>query len=90
MIRPASGSYILVPMHSPVTLYIDSLQIENTKDIRFKQLSGFVKVKPDLKPGIRVRYTSGSDTLTLTRKSFALEAGKCYTLVLRGRYSSAR
>jgi hypothetical protein len=74
----------LSPDAGPVTLYIDSMRVDNTKDIRFKQLSTFIKVKPDIKPGIRIRYMQGSDTLTLIRKSFALEAGKCYTLVLRG------
>ena len=68
----------------PVTLYIDTMKIENTERITFKHISGFIKVKPDLKPGIRVRYEKNGEELTLTRKSFALEAGKCYTHVLRG------
>lgn len=68
----------------PVTLYIDTLKITNTDHISFKQISSFVRVKPDLKPGIRIRYERNGGELTLTRKSFALEAGKCYTLVLRG------
>lgn len=68
----------------PVTLYIDTLKITNTEHITFRNISRFIRVKPDLKPGIRVRYEKNGEELTLTRKSFALEAGKCYTLILRG------
>ncbi|WEK36346.1 MAG: DUF4397 domain-containing protein [Candidatus Pseudobacter hemicellulosilyticus] len=86
--RAADGALIrflhLSPDNGPVTLYIDTEKINVTEDQRYRQISSWVKVAPNTKPGIRVVMEKEGVQTVLTRKSFALEAGKCYTLMLRG------
>lgn len=67
-----------------VDFYIDTLKIEGLQQVGFRQITGYTRVKPNIKPGLRLRYQKGQEGLSLVRKSFALEAGKCYTFILRG------
>jgi hypothetical protein len=76
----------LSPDAGPVHLRLDTQLVPGIADLDFKEVTEYIPVTPDIKPGIRIMYynqTTGEET-TLTRKSFPLEAGKCYTMVLRG------
>jgi hypothetical protein len=76
----------LSPDAGAVHLRIDTLAISGIKNIKYKQITEYTVVQPDTKPGLRIMYTdktTGLETL-LIRKSFPLEAGKCYTMILRG------
>lgn len=76
----------LSPDAGAVGLMIDTLAIGAIKNIAYKQVTEYTAVLPDTKPGLRIMYKdkeTGRDTL-LIRKSFPLEVGKCYTMILRG------
>ena len=65
---------------------IDTTYIDAIKNIRFQGVSDYATVTPGPKPGIRIMYkdaTTGEEKI-LVRKSIPLEAGKCYTMILRG------
>lgn len=69
----------------PVYLRIDSLAIDAIKNVSYRGVTAFTAIRPDIKPGIRIMYRDDSgEEKTLVRKSFPLEAGKCYTMILRG------
>lgn len=76
----------LSPDAGPVHLRIDTEAVPGIAGVNFKGTTGYVPVLPDIKPGIRIMYydQATGEEKTLTRKSFPLEAGKCYTMVLRG------
>jgi hypothetical protein len=76
----------LSPDAGTVHLRIDTMAIDAIKNVSYRTVTGYTSVKPDVKPGIRIMYTeAGTGTeRTLIRKSFPLEAGKCYTMILRG------
>lgn len=69
-----------------VFVKLDTAAVKGMENIRFRQVSDYIDVAPDVKPGIRIMYhdpVTGEEK-SLTRKSFPLEAGKCYTMILRG------
>ncbi|BAV06024.1 protein of unknown function [Filimonas lacunae] len=70
----------------PVQVKIDSLPVEGLDNTRFRQVTKYASVPPAVKPGIRIVYTDADtgEERILIRKSFPLEAGKCYTMILRG------
>lgn len=70
----------------PVQVKIDSLPVAGLGQARFRQVTDYVSVPPAVKPGIRIVYTDAGtgEERVLIRKSFPLEAGKCYTMILRG------
>lgn len=86
---PAQAKIRLVhlsPNAGKVFLRIDTTAIAAVKDINYGGVSDYAKTLPDTKPGIRIMYIdpASGEEKTLVRKSFPLEAGKCYTMVLRG------
>lgn len=75
----------LSPDAGNVYLRIDTTAIDAIRDVNFRKITGYTAVAPDIKPGIRIMYKDeGGEERTLVRKSFPLEAGKCYTMILRG------
>lgn len=70
----------------PVQVQIDTTAIAGLERNSYRQVTDYVAVTPDIKPGIRIVYTDpvSGEELVLVRKSFPLEAGKCYTMILRG------
>lgn len=76
----------LSPDAGPVHLRLDTELVPGIAGLDFKEVSDYFPVTPDIKPGIRIMSFDGTtrEEITLTRKSFPLEAGKCYTMVLRG------
>lgn len=70
----------------PVQVRIDSLPVKGLGQTRFRQVTDYVSITPAVKPGIRIVYTDADtgEERILIRKSFPLEAGKCYTMILRG------
>jgi Domain of unknown function (DUF4397) len=75
----------LSPDAGKVYLRIDTALISAIKDVRFRKVTDYTAVTPDIKPGIRIMYKDeAGEERTLVRKSFPLEAGKCYTMILRG------
>jgi hypothetical protein len=73
----------LSPDAGPLDLALDSVPVTSATAIRYGQISTFAVVPVTIKSGIRVT-TSGADPILLSRKSFPLETGRCYTLILRG------
>lgn len=75
----------LSPDAGTVYLRIDTALIGAIKDVGFRKVTDYTAVTPDIKPGIRIMYKDeAGEERTLVRKSFPLEAGKCYTMILRG------
>ncbi len=76
----------LSPDTGPVYLRIGTEIIKGAEQLNYKQVSDYIPVTPDIKPGIRIMSYEQEDgeNISLIRKSFPLEAGKCYTMVLRG------
>jgi hypothetical protein len=75
----------LSPDAGKVYLRIDTALVSAITNVGFRQTSGYTAVTPDIKPGIRIMYKDeAGEEKTLVRKSFPLEAGKCYTMILRG------
>lgn len=76
----------LSPDAGKVFLTIDNIPVEPIRDVTYRQVTGFTDLEPNEKPGIRIMTVDQATGLEkiLTRKSFALEAGKCYTMILRG------
>jgi hypothetical protein len=75
----------LSPDAGKVYLRIDTAAIDAIRDVNFRKITDYTAVAPDIKPGIRIMYKDeGGEERTLVRKSFPLEAGKCYTMILRG------
>lgn len=70
----------------PVHIRLDTTLVKGFELIRFRQVTDYVSVEPDVKPGIRVLSTDPvtGEEKSVIRKSFPLEAGKCYTMILRG------
>lgn len=70
----------------PVYVKLDTVTVKGLESTHFRQVSEYVNVEPDIKPGIRIMYhdPATGEEKSLTRKSFPLEAGKCYTMILRG------
>jgi Domain of unknown function (DUF4397) len=75
----------LSPDAGTIYLRIDTMSIAGIKNVSYKQVTAYTTVKQNIKPGIRIMYfdKTGREQL-LIRKSFPLEAGKCYTMILRG------
>ncbi|WEK38372.1 MAG: DUF4397 domain-containing protein [Candidatus Pseudobacter hemicellulosilyticus] len=76
----------LSPDAGKVSLHLGTVAVKPISQVGFKEVTGYVAVQPDIKPGIRIIYNdpqTGEETM-LIRKSFPMEAGKCYTMVLRG------
>lgn len=76
----------LSPDAGEVFCRIDTAKVKDIQPVHYKQVSAYAVVTPDIKPGIRIMYRdriTGEEKL-LIRKSFVLEAGKCYTMILRG------
>lgn len=67
-----------------VNFLTDTTPVEGLQDVGFREITAYVKIRPNPKPAFRLRYNNGAEDVTLVRKSFALEAGRCYTFVLRG------
>ena len=83
---PGSATIRLInlsPDAGPVDLALDSTAVAGATGISYGQISAFVTVPVTLKSGIRVA-TSETPAQLLSRKSFPLESGHCYTLILRG------
>ncbi|SEW45641.1 DUF4397 domain-containing protein [Chitinophaga arvensicola] len=75
----------LSPDAGKVYLRIDTVLIGGIREVGFRNVSGYTAVSADIKPGIRIMYKDeAGEEKTLVRKSFPLEAGKCYTMILRG------
>lgn len=75
----------LSPDAGNVYLKIDTMAIDEIKNVGYRKVTGYISVLPDIKPGIRIMYKDNDGAeKTLVRKSFPLEAGKCYTMILRG------
>jgi len=81
----------LSPDAGAVYCKIDTMSVGGIEDISYRQVSGYSPVRPDTKPGIRIMYRDKNTGMEqqLVRKSFVLEAGKCYTMILRGYKSPA-
>ena len=81
----------LSPDAGAVYCRIDTMSVAGIDDVSYRQVSGYSRVKPDTKPGIRIMYMDKNTGVEqqLVRKSFVLEAGKCYTMILRGYRSPA-
>lgn len=76
----------LSPDAGKVSLTLDDAPVDAIRAVGYRQVTGFTDIQPDVKPGIRIvtmNERTGEEQV-LTRKSFALEAGKCYTMILRG------
>jgi hypothetical protein len=69
-----------------VHMKMDTAAIKGMEQVRFRQVTDYVSVAPDVKPGIRILATDpvSGEEKSVVRKSFPLEAGKCYTMILRG------
>ncbi len=67
----------------PIVLYLDSTLVAGIQPRSFREVSDFVEVPTTVKSGIRILTADDKGTL-LSRKSFALEGGRCYTLILHG------
>ena len=76
----------LSPDAGAVHCKIDTASVPGINNISYRQVSDYSLVNPDTKPGIRIMYFDKNTGLEqqLVRKSFVLEAGKCYTMILRG------
>lgn len=75
----------LSPDAGNVYLRIDTAAVDAIKNVGFRKVTDYTTVTPDIKPGIRIMYKNEmGEEKTLVRKSFPLEAGKCYTMILRG------
>jgi hypothetical protein len=75
----------LSPDAGNVYLRIDTALIDDIKNVGFRKVTEYTMITPDIKPGIRIMYKDETgEERTLVRKSFPLEAGKCYTMILRG------
>jgi hypothetical protein len=75
----------LSPDAGNVYLKIDTEPIDAIKNVGFRKVTDYTTVTPDIKPGIRIMYKDETgEERTMVRKSFPLEAGKCYTMILRG------
>ena len=75
----------LSPDAGKVYLRIDTTAISAISEVSFRKVTDYTAVTPDIKPGIRIMYKDETgEERTLVRKSFPLEAGKCYTMILRG------
>jgi hypothetical protein len=75
----------LSPDAGKVYLRIDTTAIDAIRNVDFRKVTDYTAVTPDIKPGIRIMYKDATgEERTLVRKSFPLEAGKCYTMILRG------
>lgn len=76
----------IAPDAGKIFLRIDTMAINAVKNIGYGGISSYASVLPDTKPGVRIMYVDPAtgEERTLIRKSFPLEAGKCYTLILRG------
>ncbi|WEK35655.1 MAG: DUF4397 domain-containing protein [Candidatus Pseudobacter hemicellulosilyticus] len=86
---PAMANIRLVhlsPDAGEVYLRLDTALVADIKPLSFRGVSHFVKVGPDIKPAIRIMYKDKEtgEERTLSRKSFPLQAGRCYTMILRG------
>jgi len=83
---PGSATVRLInlsPDAGPVDLALDSTTVTGVTGIVYGQISNFVTVPVTEKSGIRVS-TAATPAQLLSRKSFPLESGHCYTLILRG------
>ncbi|MBS0030558.1 DUF4397 domain-containing protein [Chitinophaga sp. 22321] len=75
----------LSPDAGKVYLRIDTALIGAIQNVGFRKVTDYTAVTPDIKPGIRIMFKDeAGEERTLVRKSFPLEAGKCYTMILRG------
>lgn len=86
---PTEAKFRLVhlsPDAGEVHLRIDTTAIHGIKGLRFRGVSDYVTITPDIKPGIRIMYYDAvtGEERSLVRKSFPVQAGKCYTMILRG------
>lgn len=76
----------LSPDAGHVFLRIDTADINSISDVGYKHVTGYTAIPANIKPGIRIMYKDEvtGEEKTLVRKSFPLDAGKCYTMILRG------
>lgn len=76
----------LSPDAGPVRLYLDTTLLKGMKHVIYSQCTGYVRVPVTTKSGIRVtsEATDEAPEKILSRKSFPLESGHVYTLIVRG------
>jgi len=76
----------LSPDMGAVYVKIDTTAINTISHLAFRGVSDYATVSPGPKPAIRIMYRDDitGEERTLVRKSVPLEAGKCYTVILRG------
>lgn len=76
----------MAPDAGPVKLRLDTAAVPGIDGVRFRGITDYVNVDPDIKPGIRIMSVDPAtgEESSLVRKSFPLEAGRCYTMILRG------
>lgn len=72
----------LSPGAGSISVQLDTSYVTGLAGLHFREVSAYVSVSPDVKPAIRV--VQAGIPVPIIRKSFPLEAGKCYTMILRG------
>ncbi|GEP94432.1 DUF4397 domain-containing protein [Chitinophaga cymbidii] len=86
--RDSSIAYIrlvhLAPDAPKVSMVIDTTGVPEIDSVTYRQITPFVKIAPNPKPGFRIRYNDNGEEKTLVRKSFSMLGGRTYTFVLRG------
>jgi len=76
----------LSPDAGPVRLYLDTTLMKGMEHVIYSQCTGYLRVPTTTKSGIRVTTEATDDApeKILSRKSFPLQSGRVYTLILRG------
>jgi hypothetical protein len=72
----------LSPDAGSISVQLDTIYVKGLAALNFREVSDYVSVVPDVKPAIRILENGVS--VPIVRKSFPLDAGKCYTMILRG------